>query len=79
MAELHKTRNEVLPSTQLGNSPMRARVFSECKMAASTVYKHRVLDVAILHPAQCATSAARFFSDIRKKGEGTPGNIRIFP
>ena len=24
-------------------------MFPECKMAASTVYKHRVLDVAILH------------------------------
>ena len=29
---------------------MMARVFRDCKMAASTVYKHRVLDVAILHP-----------------------------
>ena len=47
MAVLHKTRNEVLPSTYLGNVPMRARVFRECKMAASTVYQHRVLDVAI--------------------------------
>ena len=29
---------------------MRARVFPECNMAASTVYKHRVLHVAILQP-----------------------------
>ena len=28
---------------------MRERVFPGCKMAASTVYKHRVLGVAILH------------------------------
>ena len=51
MAVLHKTRNQVLPSTYLGNFPMRACVFPGCKMAASTDYKHRVLGV-IISPIQ---------------------------
>ena len=50
MAVLHKNRNEVLPRTWLGNFPMRARMLPGCKMVASTVYKHRGLNVAILHP-----------------------------
>ena len=60
MAVLHKTRNEVLPSTQLQNFPMRAYVFPECKMAASTVYKHRVLHVAILHPGNTYALIGKF-------------------
>ena len=60
MAVLHKTRNEVLPSNLLGNFLMRARVFPECKMATSTVYKHRVLDVAILHPGNTHALIGKF-------------------
>ena len=60
MAVLHKTQNEVLLSTQLGYFPMRARVFPECKMAASTVYKHFVLDVAILHPGNTHALIGKF-------------------
>ena len=39
---------------------MRARVFPECKMAASTVYKHRVLGVAILHPGNTHAPIGKF-------------------
>ena len=60
MAVLHKTRNEVLTSIELGNFPMRARVFPGCKMAASTVYKHRVLGVAILHPGNTHALIGKF-------------------
>ena len=60
MAVLHKTRNEVLPSTYLGNFPMRARVFPGCKMVASTVYKYRVLGVAILHPRNTHALIGKF-------------------
>ena len=60
MAVLHKTRNEVQPSTWLGNFPMRARLFPGCKMAASTVYKHRVLGFAILHPGNTHALIGKF-------------------
>ena len=60
MAVLHKTRNEVMPSTLLGNFPMRVRVFPGCKMAASTVYKHRVLGIAILHPGNIHALIGKF-------------------
>ena len=39
---------------------MRARVFPKYKMAASTVYKHRVLDVAILHPGNTHALIGKF-------------------
>ena len=39
---------------------MRSRVFPECKMAASTVYKHRVLDVTILHPGNTDALIGKF-------------------
>ena len=39
---------------------MRARVFPGCKMAASTVYKHRVLGVAILHPGNTHALIGKF-------------------
>ena len=42
MAVLHKTRNGGLPSTQLGNFPVGARVIPGCKMAASTVYSNLI-------------------------------------
>ena len=39
---------------------MRARLFPGCKMAASTVYKHRVLGVAILHPGNTYAPIGKF-------------------
>ena len=39
---------------------MRARVIPGCKMAASTVYKHRVLCVAILHPGNTHALIGKF-------------------
>ena len=39
---------------------MRARVFPGCKMAASAVYKHRVLDAAILHPGNTHALIGKF-------------------
>ena len=39
---------------------MRARVFPGCKMATSTVYKHRVLGVAILHPGDIHALIGKF-------------------
>ena len=60
MAVLHKTRNEVLPNTQLEKFPMRTRVFLGCKMAASTIYKHRVLSVTNLLPGNTHALIGKF-------------------
>ena len=41
---------------------MGARMFPGCKMAASTVYKHRVLGVAFLHPGNIHALIGKFYN-----------------
>ena len=38
---------------------MRERVFPECKMAASTVYKHRVLDTDLYNTLDAQSMQSR--------------------
>ena len=40
---------------------MRARVFPGCNMAAFTVYKHRVMGVAVLHPENTHALIGKFY------------------